>query len=220
LALYFLRLSNLPEIDYHGRCIMIRHPEPAKNRTAADSEQERNLILAVLRGDSSAFHELYSAYRDRIYNLVVYSIGDPLQAQDVVQTIFLNVFRGLGSFRFQSSLATWIYRIAHNECQNHHRARRGTHVPLEAILGSREEIDTKFVSHDQHAQHEREIIIQQTLMQLPFKMREVVVLRYIEGLSYEEMGRILRCAPGTVASRLSRALTELEERLRPFRRLL
>ncbi|MGH9431963.1 MAG: RNA polymerase sigma factor [Terriglobia bacterium] len=199
---------------------MIRHPEPAKDRTPTDCEQERNLVLAVLRGDSPAFHELYSAYRDRIYNLVVYSIGDSLQAQDVVQTIFLNVFRGLGSFRFQSSLATWIYRIAHNECQNHHRTRRTAQVPLEAILGSHDEIDIKPISDEQHAHREREIILQETLMQLPFKMREVVVLRYIEGFSYEEMGRVLRCAPGTVASRLSRALAELEERLRPFRRLL
>lgn len=199
---------------------MIHHSDPAKNQAVSGREQERHLIQAVQRGDSAAFRELYDDYRERIYNLVAYSIGDPLQTQDVLQTIFLKVFRGLANFRFQSSLSTWIYRIAHNECHNHHRTRRATHVPLEAILGSNHEMDTKPISHEQHVRKERETIIQQTLMQLPFKMREVVVLKYIEGLSYEEMGRILRCAPGTVASRLNRALTELEERLRPLRRML
>ncbi len=177
-------------------------------------------MFAVQRGDPEAFRELYDAYRERIYNLVTYSIGDPLQTQDVLQTIFLKVFRGLRGFRFQSSLSTWIYRIAHNECQNYHRAWRAPHVPLEAILGSHHEIDTRPVSHEQHARQERDVILQQALMQLPFKMREVVVLKYVEGLSYDEIGRVLGCAPGTVASRLNRALTELEERLRPFKRLL
>jgi len=185
-----------------------------------EAGQERNLVLAVQRGDSAAARELYHRYRQQVYNLVVYSIGDSLHAQDLLQTVFLKVFRGLPKFRFQSSLATWIYRIAHNECQDHHRRRGAVHVPLEAILGSPDEIDTQPLTDYQHALQEREAIVRQAVMQLPFKMREVIVLRYVEGLSYEEIGRVLRCALGTVASRLSRALTELEERLRPFGPLL
>lgn len=205
---------------YDGQDVMIHQSGPANKKQAIDCEQERQLVMAAQRGDPEAFRELHDAYRPRIYNLVAYSIGDPLQTQDLLQTIFLKVFRGLHGFRFQSSLSTWIYRIAHNECQNVHRSRRASHVPLEAILGSSDEIDTKPISHDQHARQEREIILQQAVMQLSFKLSEVVVLKYVEGLSYEEIGRVLRCAPGTVASRLSRALTELEERLRPFRSFL
>jgi RNA polymerase sigma-70 factor, ECF subfamily len=193
---------------------------PTGVKEKENGERERNLVLAARRGDSAAFRELYDTYRQPTWNLVVYSIGDSLQAQDVLQTVFLKVFRGLRSFRFQCRLSTWIYRIAHNECQDHHRRRRAPHVPLEAILGSRSEIDTRPISDDQHARQERKVILQQALLQLPFKMREVVVLKYLEGLSYEEMSRVLRCAPGTVASRLNRALAELEERLRPFRRIL
>ena len=187
---------------------------------AVSSELDRELVVAAQGGDAGAFRELYEAYRDRIYSLVVYSIGDPSQTQDVLQTVFFKIFRGLRSFRFQSSLSTWIYRIAHNECQDHHRRRSAPHVPLEAILGSGDEIDGRPTSDDQHAQQERETIIRQALMQLPFKMREVVVLKYVEGLSYEEMSKALGCAPGTVASRLNRALAALEERLRPFAGLL
>ncbi len=183
-------------------------------------ERERDLVLAAQRGDSRAIQELYDSYRERIRALVLYSVGDSLQAQDVLQTIFFKVFRGLQSFRFQSSLFTWIYRIAHNECQNHLRRRSAPQVPLEAIMGSRDEIDPKPASTGPNARLERDLIIQQAVMQLPFKMREVVVLKYLEGLSYEEMSRVLGCAPGTIASRLNRALSELGERLQPFRRLL
>lgn len=83
-------------------------------------------------------------------------------------------------------------------------------------MGSGDEIDSRPASDDWHAQQERETIVRRALMQLPLKMREVVVLKYVEGLSYEEMSEALGCAPGTVASRLNRALAALEERLRPF----
>jgi RNA polymerase sigma-70 factor (ECF subfamily) len=186
----------------------------------ADRDQERALVLAVQRGNSGASQELYEAYREQIYNLALYLTVDASQAQDVLQTVFLKVFRGLARFRFQSSLRTWIYRIAHNECQDFHRRQRVAHVPLEAILGSSAEIDSKPNSDALHGQQEREAIIQQAVMQLPLKMREVVVLKYVEGFSYEEMSKVLGCSAGTVASRLNRALAEMEERLRPFRRLL
>jgi RNA polymerase sigma factor (sigma-70 family) len=90
-------------------------------------------------------------------------------------------------------------------------------VPLEVILGSSDEIDRRPISDGLEA---RRAILRDAVMQLPFKMRDVVVLKYVEELSYEEMSRVLGCSPGTVASRLNRALAELEERLRPFRRFL
>lgn len=180
-------------------------------------KRERALAMAARQGDSGAFRELYDMYRERIWTLIVYSVGDSLQAQDVLQNVFFKVFRGLRSFRFQSSLFTWIYRIARNECWNNNRRRGVPHLPLKAILGSSDEIDTKPIPDGREA---RKAILNNAVRQLAFKMREVVVLRYLEGLSYEEISRVLGCALGTVASRLNRALAELEERLRPFKRLL
>ena len=191
-----------------------------RDLSVGPAKWERSLILAAQRGDSEAFRNIYDAYCKRIWSLVYYSIGDSLQAQDVVQTVFLKAFRSIRSFRLESSLFTWIYRIAHNECRNYHRRRGASHVPLEEILGSRDEIDPNPVSIGHEARMEREAVLQKALMQLPLKMREVVVLKYLEGLSYKEMSRALGCAPGTVASRLNRALAELGDRLRPFRRLL
>lgn len=182
-----------------------------------NGKRERALVMAARQGDSGAFRELYDMYRERIWTLIVYSVGDSLQAQDVLQNVFFKVFRGLRSFRFQSSLFTWIYRIARNECWNHNRRRGVAHLPLKAILGSSDEIDTKPIPDGRDL---RKAILDNAVKQLPFKMREVVVLRYLEGLSYEEISRVLGCALGTVASRLNRALAELEERLRPFKKLL
>ncbi|MGA2362399.1 MAG: sigma-70 family RNA polymerase sigma factor [Candidatus Aminicenantales bacterium] len=184
---------------------------------AVPLEGERRLVLAAQRGDEEAFRELYQAYRDPIWILINTLIGDSLQAQDVLQNVFFKAFRGLGGFRFRSGLLTWIYRIAHNECRNHLRKRSVPVIPLEAILGSGDEIDRARIPDPSEA---RKAALRDAVMQLPFKMREVIVLKYVEDLSYKEMSRILGCPPGTVASRLNRALAELESRLRPFRELL
>jgi RNA polymerase sigma-70 factor (ECF subfamily) len=191
--------------------------DPTEARGIDHDERERNLTLAAQSGDTDAFRELYEAYGERIRRLVVYWIRDSLHAQDVVQTVFLKAFRGLPRFRHQSGLFTWIYRIARNECRNYLRQSNGRHIPLEAIVGRRDEIDPTPPSNGGEV---RGVILKNAVIQLPFQMREVVVLKYLEGLSYEEMSRVLGCAAGTVASRLNRALTELEERLRPFRRFL
>jgi len=192
---------------------------PALERTASlDSVRaraERRLALAARDGDEAAFREIYDAYRDRIWTFILYSVGDPCQAQDILQTVFLKAFRGLGGFRFRSSLFTWIYRIARNECRNDRRRRRGVPpMPLEAILGSRDEIDGRSGSSEPDVSR---AVLRTALLRLPPKMREVVVLRYLEGLSYGEISRVLGCAPGTVASRLNRALAGMEAHLRPFR---
>jgi RNA polymerase sigma-70 factor (ECF subfamily) len=179
-------------------------------------ERERHIVSAARRGDADAFRELYRAYRDPVWTLVVSLVGDSSQAQDVMQNVFFKAFRGLGGFRFQSGLFTWMYRIAHNECLNHLRRREVPQVPLEAIVGSGREIDKARVSDLEEA---RRAALRDAVKQLPFKMREVVVLKYVEDLSYTEMSRILGCPPGTVASRLNRALAELEMRLRPFKGL-
>jgi len=194
------------------------YPEQTVALRALPGERERSIVLAARRGDAEAFRELYRAYRDPVWTLVVSLVGDPSQAQDVMQNVFFKAFRGLGGFRFQSGLFTWIYRIAHNECLNHLRRREIPHVPLEAIVGNghEHEIDKARVSDLEEARRDA---LRDAVKQLPFKMREVVVLKYVEDLSYTEISRILGCPPGTVASRLNRALSGLEMRLRPFKGL-
>jgi RNA polymerase sigma-70 factor, ECF subfamily len=191
-----------------------------KVRESQPDFEERATIIAVQQGDGDAFKALYERYRDRVYNIIFYSIGDELRAEDVLQIVFVKIYRGLPNFRFEASLATWIYRITLNECLNQQRGRGAQHIPFEALLGSDEELDTGAAADLQHAEGERREIIHRAVMELSPKLRAVVALKYLEGLSYEEIASVLECSPGTVASRLNRALSELEARLRPLRRLL
>jgi RNA polymerase sigma-70 factor (ECF subfamily) len=182
--------------------------------------EERELIIAAQQGDRAAFKEIYDRFRDRVYNLAFYSLGESLAAEDVLQIVFMKIHRGLPDFRFESQLSTWIYRIALNQCLNENRRRGAQHVPLESLLGSGEEIDVSSLPDDKQAHNERREIIRQAVMELSPKLRSVIALKYLEGLSYDEMAQVLECSPGTVASRLNRALAQMEARLRPLRRLL
>jgi RNA polymerase sigma-70 factor (ECF subfamily) len=187
--------------------------------TQYDSDEHR-LVARAAGGDRAAFKAVYQRYSEQIFNLIYYWLGDQLAAEDVLQIVFMKVYRGLGSFRFESSFSTWIYRIALNECQNQSRRAGARYVPFDAILGSGEEFDQGPLPDHQHAIKERQEILSQALMELPPKFRAVVVLKYQEGLSYAEIAAIMQCSTGTVASRLSRALAQLEKQLRPLRRLL
>jgi RNA polymerase sigma-70 factor (ECF subfamily) len=191
-----------------------------KVRHSTSDFDERTTVIAAQQGDREAFRSLYERYRDRVYNVIFYSMGDEMRAEDVLQIVFVKVYRGLPSFRFEASLSTWIYRIAVNECLNQQRRRGAQHIPFEALLGSDEEFDAGATADQQHADSERREIIHRAVMELSPKLRAVVALKYVDGLSYEEMASVLECSQGTVASRLNRALTELEARLRPLRRLL
>ncbi|MEW6125881.1 MAG: sigma-70 family RNA polymerase sigma factor [Acidobacteriota bacterium] len=181
---------------------------------------ERELVTAAQAGDRAAERAIYKRYNERVFNLVAYSIGDTVFAEDLTQTIFLKIFRALAGFRFESALSTWIYRIALNECLNHSRRSNPEYVPLDAILGSGQELDWHLPPDVEHQRNERQEIITQAVMELSPKLRAVVVLKYIEGLSYEAIAEVLECSAGTVASRLSRALSHLESRLRPLRKIL
>jgi RNA polymerase sigma-70 factor, ECF subfamily len=184
------------------------------------ASEERATIVAAQHGDREAFKELYDRYRDRVYNLIFYATGDELGAEDVLQIVFVKIYRGLPGFRFEASFATWIYRITVNECLNLQRGRRAQHIPFEALLGSDDEMDSGAAADLQHAEGERREIIHRAVMELTPKLRAVVALKYLEDLSYEEIASVLDCSSGTVASRLNRALSNLEARLSPLRRLL
>jgi RNA polymerase sigma-70 factor (ECF subfamily) len=195
-------------------------PAESASKTSIHPDAECEVILAAQAGDRAAFKALYERYRDRIYNLIYYSIGDILTAEDVLQIVFLKVYRALPRFRFESRFSTWLYRVTLNECINQSRGRAWPHVPFEALLGTGEEIDPRVTPDYQHAAGERREIVREAVMGLPSALRSVVILRYLDELSYEEIAETLNCPVGTVASRLNRALTRLERQLRPLRSLM
>jgi RNA polymerase sigma-70 factor, ECF subfamily len=183
-------------------------------------QDEHALVRAAACGDGLAMKAIYDEFSGRIYNLISYWLDDDIAAEDVLQIVFIKVFRGLVAFRHESSLSTWIYRIALNECNNHAKRRPHRHAPLEAVLGSDHELAKEPSPDERQALREKQEIVRQAVMTLPVKLRAVVVMRYNEGLSYDEIADVLGCSQGTVASRLNRALSRLDERLRPLRPIL
>lgn len=162
----------------------------------------------------SAFEELYRRYRDRVYSIAYRMTGTAKDAMDVVQDAFRVLFLKVSTFRFDSQFSTWLFRIVVN-CSNDHRRRlKGRHQRGPVSLST---LDDEFDVRDEHegpvelaASSEAGEQVQAALQKLSPKLRAILVLRYLEGLSYEELAEALQVQPGTVKSRLARAHLALE----------
>jgi RNA polymerase sigma-70 factor (ECF subfamily) len=176
------------------------------------STDESDLIGRFKKGDPSAFEELVRKYQDRVYNLCRYMLQDPQDTQQAAQDVFLKAYRGLKDFSPDSSLYTWIYRIAVTTCLDYRRKSRREafrSVPLTEDLPSGEPSP-----HQLYESREITESLQIALQKLPEKLRAVIVLREIEGLSYEEIAGVLHTSVGTVKSRISRAREQLRHLLK------
>ena len=158
------------------------------------------------RTDLTDFNEFVRKYQDRIYNLCRYMLRDPQDAQDAAQDTFLKAYRGLKEFRPEASLYTWLYRIAVNTCLDYKRRTRRT--SLNESLPEDRPSDAPSPDKDLESRQRGEAL-QSALQKLPGKMRAAIVMREIEGLSYEEIAESLQASVGTVKSRISRAREEL-----------
>jgi RNA polymerase sigma-70 factor (ECF subfamily) len=173
---------------------------------------ESDLIERFKKGGSSAFEAIVLRHQNRIYNLCRYMLQDPEDARDAAQDVFLKAYRGLKDFRPESSLYTWLYRIAVNTCLDYRRKSRREafgNEPLTENLVSDERSP-----HQLYESGEIPESIQLTLQKLPEKLRAAIVLREIEELSYEEIAEVLHTSVGTVKSRISRAREQLRRLLK------
>jgi RNA polymerase sigma-70 factor (ECF subfamily) len=178
---------------------------------------DRDVIEACQRGDEEAFRALFESHKDRIYSIALRYAGDPAAAMDIAQDTFLKLLSSIQQFRAASSFDSWLYRLVVNSCLDHHRRKRRFLPLMNGVLDM-------FRAPHESALHdllreEQEQRVQQVVAQLPDEQRMVVVLRYTEGLSYEEIAGLLGCRRGTVASRLNRAHKALERRLSQFRKV-
>ena len=177
----------------------------------------REVIEACQRGDDEAFRVLFETHKDRVYSIALRYAGDSATAMDIAQDTFLKLLSTIRQFRGDASFESWLYRLVVNSCLDYHRKRR-RFLPLldEALDVFRTPRESAL--HDM-LREEQEERVQQLVAQLPEEQRIVVVLRYTEGLSYEEIADALGCRRGTVASRLNRAHKALERRLSHLRRV-
>jgi RNA polymerase sigma-70 factor, ECF subfamily len=188
--------------------------------TAAEGDDLR-FAEGLRQGAESAYVELLSRFQQPVYNLAIRLLGDSGEAADVVQEVFLKVFRNIGSFRGHSTLKTWIYRITVNEAHNARRwffRHRRREVELDTNPGDarhwKEAIpDRRRSPYEVALEHEQHLMIETALERLNPIFREAVVLRDITGLSYEEIAEILNVSLGTVKSRILRGREALREQL-------
>lgn len=188
------------------------------------SDEDKALIRAVQSGDQDAFDKLVLRYQDRLFNLIYRFLGDYQEANDCAQETFIKVFKSLKNFRFESSFSTWLYRIAVNTCKNRlkssaYRWRKKT-VSLGIPDGSSHDNPVAEIVNGspspvvQLEKKERMMRIQNAINSLPEEQNRVIVLRDIEGLSYQEIAEITELNPGTVKSRLARARLALRSTLK------
>jgi len=183
-----------------------------------NTRRDRKLVRALKARDEDAFSELVNTYQHKVFNIVYRILGDRQEAEDVAQEVFITVFKHIDQFRGDAKFSTWLYRIATNHARNRikylSRRAKKQHQDL-ADTPEGDVIDNPFGSStprpDKKVQAlELEVIIQQGLEQLGSEHREIIVLRDIENLSYQEISEITGLAEGTVKSRLFRARVALK----------
>jgi RNA polymerase sigma-70 factor (ECF subfamily) len=177
---------------------------------------EERLVERLKRRDEAAFNEFVRRYKAQVFRLVVRMLNDRAEAEDVAQEVFVTVFKSIDSFRGDSKLSTWLYRVATNHCKNRikylERRARGRNREFDEVA----EHDTvesatmnpsaQIPRPDQQAEaHQMEAIVRAAIAELDEEQRELVILRDVENLSYEELQQITGLPEGTVKSRLHRA---------------
>jgi RNA polymerase sigma-70 factor, ECF subfamily len=185
------------------------------------SEEDARILRGLRAGIEDAYEELISRYEQPIYGMVYRLLGNQTDACDVVQEVFLKVFRGVHSFREQSSLRTWIYRIAVNEAHNHRRwfLRHSRHEISIENEGEdhgnsvEQAADPGRSPYEQAVNSENRTLIERALTRVNPIFRTAVVLRDIQNLSYEEIAEILQVSLGTVKSRILRGREALRREL-------
>ncbi len=178
---------------------------------------DQELVARVQGGDKRAFDLLVRRYQGKVVGLVSRYIRDPVEAEDVVQEAFIKAYRSLGRFRGESAFYTWLYRIAVNTAKNHivASARRPPAQDLDAEVAENSSAGERLreISTPEGAAMTRQIgeVIQSTLGSMPDELREALVLREFEGLSYEEIAEVMECPVGTVRSRIFRAREAIDQ---------
>jgi RNA polymerase sigma-70 factor (ECF subfamily) len=177
----------------------------------ANESIDWQVIAACQQGDGEALGTLFEKYKDRVYSVARYSLGgDETVAADVTQQVFVKLMTRIGQFRGDSEFTTWLYRLVINVCRDEQRKQRRW-VPFADstfMNAAVKQTQTKQYARKELSQH-----VHAAIAELKPKLRWAILLKYIEGLSYEEIGRVMGCSKGTVASRLNRGHKALSRKL-------
>jgi len=193
------------------------------------SQEEAAIVAELKAGSEAAYAWLIGEFQQPVYGLVYRIVNDPADAADTTQDVFLKVFRGMKQFHGESSLKTWIYRIALHEAANRrrwwfrHKAKETSIEPAESdapglgehamYVALTDHADSPFESMAHREVQQR---VEQELKKVPEPYRTTLILRDLEEMSYEEIAEVLEISLGTVKSRLTRGREALRQRLAPY----
>jgi RNA polymerase sigma-70 factor, ECF subfamily len=212
-----------------------------EKRAAMDEQNSvRVLIEDCQKGDREAFRKLFEAYKDRVWSIALHFSRDEVLARDITQQVFLKLFACITQFRHDAAFETWLYRLVVNACLDERRSRRRLisfnisragademNDPVSEIESAERKCSRNLSvnyriseQEDRYRRLEISDAVKAAVGELRPKLRIAILLKYFEGLSYEEMARVLGCSTGTVASRLNRGHKELARRLAHLRNAL
>jgi len=198
------------------------HEGEAERARMSEAQVDELLVERVQRGDKRAFDLLINKYQHRIISLVGRYVSDPAEAMDVAQEAFIKAYRAIDRFRGDSAFYTWLYRIAINTAKNWlvARKRRPPSTDIDAADAEQYDIESRLkeqgTPENELLREEIKSTVFEAIAGLPDDLRTAIMLRELEGMSYEDIAVTMDCPIGTVRSRIFRAREAIDEKLRPL----
>ena len=192
------------------------------DETPSQDDTDLELVRRVQAGDQTAFNLLVLKYQHRVLKLVGRFVNDAAEAEDVAQEAFIKAYRALASFRGDSAFYTWLYRIAINTAKNALVSQRRRPVDFNLDLQDPDQYERQAKLKEADTPEgvllteEIRAVVEEAMEQLPEDLRTAIVLRELEGLSYEEIAEAMDCPVGTVRSRIFRAREAIDKKLKPL----
>ena len=205
-----------------GQRVRTAEDEGTERARMSEAQVDQLLVERVQKGDKRAFDLLINKYQHRIVSLVARYVSDQAEAMDVAQEAFIKAYRAIDRFRGDSAFYTWLYRIAINTAKNWlvARKRRPPLSDIDAADAEQYDMDSRLKEQGtpEHELMRDEIkrTVYDTIAQLPEDLRTAIMLREMEGMSYEDIAVTMDCPIGTVRSRIFRAREAIDEKLKPL----
>jgi RNA polymerase sigma factor (sigma-70 family) len=196
-------------------------PRPADGTVKSESRKEDSVLIHdALRGNQSAYKQLLKKYHDAIFNVIYRIVHDRDQVEDLTQEVFVKAFASLKNFNEEYAFSTWLYKIATNSSIDYIRKRKLDTFSIDKPIAMEESDykyelpDTSFQPDRNIIQHQRNLLIEEAIKQLPEKYRRVIMLRHTEERDYAEIAKMLKLPIGTVKAHIFRARELLNKYLR------
>ncbi len=174
-------------------------------------DDDFSLVKRFIDGDESAFAMLVQRHKEKVRNIIYLTMSSSNSVDDIAQDVFLTVYRNLNNFRFESQFTTWLYRITVNKCKDYMRKMK-----IRNIFTPLKEAEEKTGDTTEAESNDITGIVQKAIGKLPEKLRIPLLLKDIEGMSYQEIAETIQCELGTVKSRIFRAREGLKDILKPY----